>query len=174
VLAVRSRPDPLGERIARHQAELLGFLRRRVGDDADELAQETWLRVAGSGVELPDDASFRAFAFTVARRLLIDRHRRAAVRPVLIALDGELAGGDDPVEALHASRTLAVVESELGAMKAELAEVFRLRTDTDTPFAEIAARQGVGLNTALGRMHQATKRIAAALAARGLLPGGGR
>lgn len=172
MLAVRTVPTQLEERIARHHAALLGFLRRRVGDDADELAQETWLRVTGTHAYLPDEASFRSFAFTVARRLLIDRHRRAAVRPALVALD-EVAVNDDPADAIDARRTLDAVDDELAAMKKELADVFRLRTTSDMPFAEIARQQGVGLNTALGRMHQATKRIAAALAARGLLPGGG-
>jgi RNA polymerase sigma-70 factor (ECF subfamily) len=172
VLPVRSVQGPLDERIARFQAELIGFLRRRVGADAEELAQETWLRVAGARVEIPDDAAFRAFAFTIARRLLIDRHRRAATRPVLVSLEDEPAAADDPAAAVQARETMAVVDAELAAMKAELAEVFRLRTSTDTSFAEIARRQGVGLNTALGRMHQATRRIATALAQAGLLPGG--
>jgi DNA-directed RNA polymerase specialized sigma24 family protein len=57
-------------------------------------------------------------------------------------------------------------------MKPELADVFRLRTTTDTSFAEIARRQGVPLGTALGRMHQATHHLHVALAAAGLLPEG--
>ncbi len=170
----RSMPTQLEERIARYQAELLGFLRRRAGPDADEVAQDTWLRISRARVEITDEASFRAFLFTVARRLLIDRHRRAAAGPVLVALDDEVPTADDPAAAFQAGETMRVVEQELGRMKTELSDVFRLRTSTDTSFAEIARLQGVGLNTALGRMHQATRRIALALAGHGLLPGGDR
>jgi RNA polymerase sigma-70 factor (ECF subfamily) len=174
LLALATRDEsggPVGRRIARFEAEILAFLRRRVGDDAEEVAQETWLRVAAARPNCPDDAAFRAFAFTVARRLLIDRHRRAAARPVHVALE-EAPDAADPAEEVSASQAMAAVESELARMKPEIAEVFRMRTSSDLSFKEIADRQGVPVNTALGRMHQATKRLAAALTAMGLLPGG--
>ena len=57
-------------------------------------------------------------------------------------------------------------------MKAEIAEVFRMRMSTDLSFQAIADTQGTGLNTALGRMHRATKLIAEALAEAGLTEGG--
>ena len=56
-------------------------------------------------------------------------------------------------------------------MKPEMAEVFRLRTTDDVPFKDIAERQGCSINTALGRMHRATRKIADALEAEGLSGG---
>lgn len=163
----------LERRIDRHQDELLGFLRRRAPDAAEELAQEVWLRVARAAPDCDDDARFRAYAFTVARRLLVDHHRRRAARITLVGLEGgldQVPGPGDPEGSLRAADLLATVDEALSALKPEIAEVFRLRMTEDVSFQQIAARQATGLNTALGRMHRATKAIARALAERGLLP----
>jgi RNA polymerase sigma-70 factor (ECF subfamily) len=163
----------MDDRIRHHRAELLGWLSRRAPQDAEELAQEVWLRVARAAPDCPDEASFRGYAFAVARRLLVDQHRRRAARVVLVSLDGGAPDTDDPGArpdgGLAAAQILAVVEAELARMKPEIAQVFRWRTAEDLPFKEIAARQGVGLNTALGRMHQAVGALRAALHQAGLL-----
>jgi RNA polymerase sigma-70 factor (ECF subfamily) len=159
------------ERYDRHRAELVAFLCKRVArQEAEELAQEVWLKVAKAAPDCPDDAAFRAYLFTVARRQLVDHYRRAAARPRLVPLDGgaEAAAHGGPDGMIGAADVLGVVERELGGMKPEVAEVFRLRLTEDVSFQEIASRQGTPLNTALGRMHRATKRIAEALAEVGL------
>jgi len=171
VMIPRATMTALDARIAEVADELLGFLRRRAPGDAEELAQETWMRVAAADPRT-DARGFRAYAFTVARRLLIDRHRRRQRRGPLIALDGGLAppvdGSADPHSDAVAAQTLAVVQRELASMKPEVAQVFRWRTTTNLSFKQIAARQGCSVNTALGRHHHATKRLARALRDAGL------
>lgn len=166
----------LDDRIQRNHRDLVAFLARRAPSVAEELAQETWLRVARANPDCPDEGAFRGFAFTVARRLLIDHYRRRSVRGTLVPLDGGLATTPDerldPHSQVSANQTLRVVEATLDAMKSEVAEVFRLRTTTGLSFKEIAARQGVSLNTALGRHHHATKQLRKALHHAGLLDGG--
>ena len=163
----------LTSRIERHREDLRSFLRRRAPNDAEELCQEVWLRVARAAPDCADDAQFRAYLFAIARRLLIDHHRRQRARVELVALEPGMqeptSVGADPESALRAGDVLTTVEQELSTMKPEMADVFRWRMREDASFQEIAARQGVGLNTALGRMFRATQRIAAALGARGLL-----
>ena len=168
----------LDDRIARHEQDLLRFLQRRVPGQAEEIAQETWLRVARSTASFEDERSFRAYAFTVARRLIIDNHRRRRARIQLVSMQND--DGEERVQPidnatpdgrLAADEVLAVVQAELGRMKPEMADVFRMRMTEDRSFKEIAALQQVSLNTALGRMHRATKRIAQALRERGLAEG---
>jgi DNA-directed RNA polymerase specialized sigma24 family protein len=79
-----------------------------------------------------------------------------------------VASGTDPLSAACASRALQVVEATLEQMTAEQAQVFRWRMTSDLSFKEIAVKQQVSINTALGRHHSATKKIAAALRAAGL------
>ena len=163
-MAVASQLD---ERIQRFRRELIGFLARRVPGEAEELAQEVWLKIAKANPDCPDDASFRAYMYTVARRLVIDHHRRRKARIELVPAEQEQLerspGSSDPESQSRAGQILGVVQDTLRAMKPEIAEVFQLRMSTQQSFKEIADHQGVGLNTALGRMHRATKLISQAL-----------
>ncbi|MCB9676985.1 MAG: RNA polymerase sigma factor [Alphaproteobacteria bacterium] len=162
-------PEPtMSARIARLEGEILGFLRRRVGAEAEEVAQDVWLKVATADPDCADDEAFRAFVYVVARRALIDRYRRRRVE--LVPLDGGLEPGAPPDahSALAAADIAAVVERTLRSLKPEIAEVFWLRTRDDVAFREIARRQGCSVNTALGRMHQVVKRLKKALAAEGI------
>ncbi len=165
------------DRYDRHRAELVAFLRRRVpASEAEEIAQDVWLKVTRVAPECPDDLAFRGYLFTVARRLLVDHYRRRSSQVRLVPIDGgnsDIAGPSaegDPEGVAGAAEMLSVVEGALAGLDPGMADVFRWRMTEDVSFQEIAARQGTPLNTALGRMHRATKRIAEALAARGLLP----
>ena len=59
------------EAYRRHHAALYGFLVRLLGrrDIAEDLLQETWLRLASRAPELRDDTHLPAWLFTVARNL---------------------------------------------------------------------------------------------------------
>lgn len=165
------RVSALPARIERQRADLVAFLRRRAPDHAEELAQDVWLRVARAKVDFATEEAFRAYVYTVARRLLIDHYRKQVRSPRLVPLDGPEQGRTalDPEGIARAADVHAVVDEALATMKPEIAEVFRWRAVEDVPFAEIARRQGTPLNTALGRMHKATRRLADALVAAGLL-----
>jgi RNA polymerase sigma-70 factor (ECF subfamily) len=149
--------------------ELLAFLRYRVPNHYEEIAQDTWLRIARAQPVCPDDRSFRAYTFAVARRLIIDHYRRDQSRPTLVALDRTLPvpGSEDPHSSLCAAEVIKIVDAELKSMKPEIANVFRWRMTEDISFREIAERQNISINTALGRMHSATKRLAEALKNKG-------
>jgi RNA polymerase sigma factor (sigma-70 family) len=163
------------DRIDRYRGELLAFIARRAPTQAEEISQETWMRVSSARPNCPDEASFRGYIYTVARRLLIDHHRRSRARVQLVPIEGGLEPSGrvgDPHASVVAGETLVWVERTLSEMQGATAEVFRLRMTTSMTFKEIAEHQGVGLNTALGRMHNATKKIRAALKTAGLIEGG--
>ena len=142
--------------VRRHADALRAFLRGYVDGDAavEDLFQETWTRV----IRRPDrfrDGSFRAWLLCIARNHVIDRPRRRA--PALVdSLPDEDAPLPDDAAArkdLH-ERMLAAVRGLPGPQR----EVFLLRAE-DIPFADIAARLRIPLNTALGRMHYAIQRL---------------
>ena len=152
--------------------EILAFLRRRTSENAEELCQDVWLRIVKARPTLTGPQAYRAYAFTVARRVLVDSHRRKAARVSLVLIPGGLETeptSESPHSHACAQEMLGVVEQTLNLMKPELAEVFRLRTRTRLSFRAIAERQGVSLNTALGRMHQTVNRLKEALHDAGLL-----
>lgn len=166
--------------VRRHAAALGAFLAGWGGDaaEAEDLAQETWLRVLRSPGSFRG-GSFRAWLLRVARNLAIDRSRRRSPALWLDApADG--AGPDAPplVEAIpddaapapdaallgaeDRARLLAAVRALPGPQR----DVFLLRA-AGVAFADIAARFRIPLNTALGRMHYAMKALRTALAPHG-------
>lgn len=162
----------LDRRIESLSPELLAFLSRRASEP-EELMQEVWLKVARANPDCADDASFRAYVFAVARRQVIDSYRRRQARVSLVALESthrEPIASGGPDRLVEAKGMLAVVEEALASLQPEIAQVFRWRTSHTLSFKEIAARQGVPLNTALGRHHRAVKAIGSALAEAGLVP----
>ena len=78
---------------ATYEERIYGFLVRLSGhrDVADDLFQETWLRVARHAPTLPEDTDLAAWLFTVARNLhrshvrwsMVDRLRRRDVREAI-------------------------------------------------------------------------------------------
>ncbi len=103
------------------QPGLLRYLRALVGQDADDVASETWLHIgrdirAFSG----DTDGFRAWAATIARNRAMDHLRRQRRRPVESLPGGvlpedltSLAGPDDTegsaLDALATARAIALI-----------------------------------------------------------------
>ena len=71
------RPDALGQLVTIHDAALRCFLHRLTAHraDADDLAQETWLRVQRRFGTFKDRAAFRTWVFAIATNLARDHWR---------------------------------------------------------------------------------------------------
>ena len=120
VIAARGGDEDAFRALYRHvHPHLLRYLHGLVGDEAEDIASETWLHVARglAGFEGDGDA-FRGWAATIARNRALDHVRRRRRRPCLPvpveALAGHADTRDTPGEALgdlasHA--TLALIRS---------------------------------------------------------------
>ena len=108
------------------QPALLRYLRGLIGDDAEDVASETWLQVCR---DLPgfsgDYANFRAWTATIARHRAMDHVRRLRRRPsvaIPVEMLADLASGADTeseaVEAVATGAAIALVAS-LPAQQAE-------------------------------------------------------
>jgi RNA polymerase sigma-70 factor (ECF subfamily) len=76
-----------------HNPSLLRYLRVTAKSAADDVASETWTSVASSIARFDgDEAAFRAWLFTVARRRAIDQFRSDARRPS-VPMDPTVLGG---------------------------------------------------------------------------------
>jgi len=72
----RAGDEAAGRRIVdAHFEPLYRFFRSKVGDDADDLVQETLLAILKNRVPFRGEATFRSYVFRVARSLLYDRAR---------------------------------------------------------------------------------------------------
>jgi RNA polymerase sigma-70 factor (ECF subfamily) len=144
----------------------------RAGDDAEDLASETWLAVARA---LPtftgDEAAFRSWVFTIAHRRLVDHHRAGARRPRTRSLtpaegdgkDGpvELPGRDDP--AAEVAAALAgdeAIRRIVALLPPDQAEIVLLRVVAGLPVDEVAAATGRRPGTVRVLQHRALRRLA--------------
>ncbi len=142
----------------RHEAELRGWLRHRLGNahDADDLLQDLFLKAASRGVEFCSIRDARAWLFSVARNALVDRHRLA--RPT-VELPEDLRHEPDPeppvVDRLAESCFLRVL-SELAPEDREAITLCDLQGITQE---EYARRKGLSTPGAKSRVQRARKRL---------------
>lgn len=106
------------EIVARHQESLLGFFFRQTRDRqlAEDLTQETLLRVYNQSWDYLPRGAFRGWMFRVARNLLIDNVRRRAHDALVHSVRGNWTE-DDPLSRLPGQ----LVSPEEQAQTAELA-----------------------------------------------------
>lgn len=167
------------ELMRRHRTPLFNFILRSVRhrDTAEEILQDTWMRIIQGAPDFQRAAKFSTWAYTVARNLCIDHARKAALRrhPSLDQSPQDRNDGPTLGESVSDSRPQVdreAISKELqvrlleaiSALPADQREVFLLREYADLPFKEIAAIVGAPENTVKSRMRYALERLQNALA----------
>ncbi|MBX3132260.1 MAG: RNA polymerase sigma factor [Gemmatimonadaceae bacterium] len=148
----------------RHGEALLRYLTGLVGDDADDLFQETWLAVYRHLATLHDPAAFQVWLFRSARHRALNwlrRHRRERELVVdapldAIATDDESDDTPTALDHLDAGR----IDAAMHEMPPPQREVLILRFRDDLSYAQIANVTAVPINTVRTRLHHAKKRLA--------------
>src|ERR1700704_7191596 len=84
LLAAYQQGDPgsFEDLLRRHRAPLFTFLLRMLGDRerAEDLAQETFLRIVKGAQAWEQRARFQTWLYTIARNLCVDQSRRDRFR----------------------------------------------------------------------------------------------
>jgi RNA polymerase sigma-70 factor, ECF subfamily len=145
---------------AMHEAQLRGYLRRRLGDDAaaDDVLQDVFVKAMRHGQGFCALANPRAWLFQVARTTLVDRLRTTHPHePLTDELADALALEPQPTAPVDAladclSRTLG----ELAADDAAILRACDLEGQTQRAFAEA---QGISLAAAKSRLLRARQRL---------------
>jgi RNA polymerase sigma-70 factor (ECF subfamily) len=167
------------ELVARHEKPLWNFLRRFTSDaaSAEDLLQETFMRVVKSAESYQPSARFRTWLYTIARNLCTDHarsraHRKAQSLDATSSRDSDaprmaetVSGADPGGEQRTLTRELGVqLERALAELPELQREVFVMRELLDLPFAEIAHAVGVSEATVKSRMRYALERMRLSLA----------
>lgn len=132
---------------------LRAFIRRRVRDDAlaDDLAQETLLKVYRARASLRDDTRLEAWLYQIARGTIIDHYRRQRPAEELpAALAGE---SPDEVAAMRA-RVLVSMKRFLEELPEAYREPVRLAELEGLPLARIALRLDLSLTAVKSRVRR--------------------
>jgi RNA polymerase sigma-70 factor (ECF subfamily) len=164
------------ELVRRHRTPVFSFLLRLVRERgrAEDLCQETFLRVVRAAAGWEPRAPFRTWLYAVARNLAFDEARRQAFRRTE-PLDGparaaEASDDPSPDRAAEAALVRPKLEAALAALPDEQREVFLLREHAGLRFHEIAEVTGVPENTVKSRMRYALEALRERLEALGVTP----
>jgi RNA polymerase sigma-70 factor, ECF subfamily len=170
VLAAASRREQwaIAALFRAFQPLLLRYLRAHSPAVADDLAGEVWVAVArGLHRFTGDEAGFRAWLFTIARRRLTDHRRKAGRRrtePVPFErLDrpGERRDSSDPaslaVDHIRAQQALDLIMTDLSG---DQADAVLLRIVAGLEVAEVARIMGRSPGAVRVLCHRALRRLA--------------
>lgn len=159
----RRDPDALTSVISRYQHRLYRFLLRLVGDPAmaQDLFQQTWLRVVERIGKYDASRAFEPWLFSVARNLAIDHLRRKQPE----SLDEPVETGrridllaEQSASALDnclKSERIARVMARLEELPAVYREVLTLRFEEEMKLEEISELTGTRLSTVKSRLRRA-------------------
>jgi RNA polymerase sigma-70 factor (ECF subfamily) len=161
----RRDPDLLDELIARYHYRLLRYLWALAGsrEAAEDLFQETWMRVLERGHQYSPRWKFETWLFAIGRNLAIDLLRRrqpqsldALSRPEDVRTAQEWEGREPvtPLESVAAGERAEQVGVLLRRLPAEAREVLVLRFQEDLDLKEIAAVVDAPLSTVKSRLYR--------------------
>ena len=161
----RHDPDLLDRLIEQYQHRLLRYLIYLCGNRelAEDLFQETWIRVLERGHQYDGKHEFSTWLYAVARNLTLDYLRRKSA----VSLDGLLKDDDEEHPALEPVDTRPMawdivaqheqaerINAALVGIPAEYREAVVLRFQEGMALDEIASVTGAKLGTVKSRLYR--------------------
>ncbi|MEV8633944.1 sigma-70 family RNA polymerase sigma factor [Streptosporangium sp. NPDC051023] len=133
---------------------------------AEDLTQETFLRVLGSLPRFAGRSSARTWLLTIARRVVVDRFRSAACRPIVADLaDWQSAAERRQPRGLPGCEDGVALADLLARVPHERREAFVLTQLVGMPYTEAAAMIGCPVGTVRSRVARARSQLIESLAA---------
>lgn len=162
----KGEPAAFDELFARHGQKVYNLFLRAFGNatTADDLTQETFLRVVTAREHYVPVRTFSSWLYTIAMNLLRDqlrRRKRQGPSEDLSAVDLELAHAAPDDEN---AEKLAAVQKAVQCLPAEQREVILLAKYQALSYAEIAQILGIAETAAKQRAYRALKTLRALMA----------
>jgi RNA polymerase sigma-70 factor (ECF subfamily) len=157
----KQSPEMLDQLIDLYQHRLLRYLMFLTGrrEVAEDLFQETWMRVLLRGAQYNGKARFDTWLFTIARNLVIDLSRKRTMasldemaeddRPFDLAVSGP-----SPLEQFQSRENCAEVGEVLLKLEPVYREVLVLRFYEELSLEEIATVTRAPLSTVKSRLYR--------------------
>jgi RNA polymerase sigma-70 factor (ECF subfamily) len=156
-------PNVLDSLIEQYQHRLFRYLLSITGNhaSAEDIFQETWLRVLERGSQYRSQWKFEVWLFSIARHLVIDLARRKKSDSLDLLMNPEegrsfepAAAGPSPFEELRAGEESAQMASLLARLPAVYREVLLLRFKEEMALEEITVIVGAPLSTIKSRLYR--------------------
>lgn len=149
-----------------HGARLHRLAQALLGQDAEDGVQDAYQRLVGLELE-PDEAQNReAYLWTVARRAVLDTHRRFRRRRVERTLDEAIDAetlavlSEEPSALADRAERNRFLRDAIGTLPAGYREALVLRDVEGLRYAEIAETVGIPIGTVRSRLAAATAELA--------------
>jgi RNA polymerase sigma-70 factor (ECF subfamily) len=146
------------DRLVREYGDrLYRFCLRIVGPtEAEDVVQETFIRVHRSIGSYQPTGRFESWLFTIANHLALDSVRR---RSSVSMESEEPVDFHEPTDDLDHQEVQHALVQAVDRLPVDQKQVFLLREEAGLSFREIAELLHCPLNTALGRMHYAMENL---------------
>ena len=165
VRGLRERsPEVIDRLVDEHRDCLFRYLLRLTRDHhtAEDISQETWMRVLQRGYQYQGTHGFRTWLFSIAKRLVIDLSRQ---RKPLASLDAMMDDEprfqlvsvvvDSPLDLLHHHELHRSLHTRIRRLPREQQEVLVLRVDYELALTEIACVTKVPVSRVKQRLYRA-------------------
>jgi len=155
--------------VERWERPVFAFLARMVGsrEEAQDLAQETFLRVYAGARRYRSRGTFRSWLFRVAGNLARSRLRRRKIIQWVTfdsAAHERPAAGDPPDRAVERAERRDAVRHAIGALPARQREAVVLRRYENLSYKEIADAMGITVPAVESLLQRAMKGLRERLA----------
>ena len=170
----KGEQDPFGLLVGRYEGVVRAVLYRLVGnvDDAEDLAQETFIRVHGHLGKFRGDASLKTWILRIAANLARDFHRKRKRRPATLpfdktAMQGALtAPSAAPGERLSLQEKTCALATAIESLPYKQRAALVMKVIGDMDYGEIAAVLGSTRNSVKANAHLARRKLIALLGER--------
>lgn len=148
----------------RLSSDLRRFIRRRVADDhvADDLLQETFVRVHRNLATLQEQDRLAAWVYQIARNVVRDHHRKAANSTATLADADPADDGDDHLTQLHC-RGAGWLDEMIRSLPDGYRQAVQMAEIEGHSQQEVADRLGLSLSGAKSRVQRGRTMLKAAL-----------
>jgi len=174
--AKRGDERALAALIRRYESPLFNYALRMLGNaaDAEDVFQETFLRVHLHGNRFWSNAPFKPWLYRIATNLCKDRLRHRGRRPEVQPFSGEdspdpmvnlPAGGAAPDEAAVARERAERMQQALASLSVKHRAVFLMAHQEGLSYAEIARALRIPTGTVKSRMNKAVRELLAVMEA---------
>ncbi len=164
--------------LTRHERGVYGFALRMLGDSmlAEEVAQESFLRIIQSASRYRAKASFRHYLYRIARNLCVDLLRKRPREPRPPDLDAGSAGTPEgipdrnpgPENNVGAAQLRSAIRRAVSTLPEDQREAFLLKEVKGMKLQDVATIPGANLNTVKSRLRYALTRLREHLAEQGI------